>query len=482
MGKDKMKEALEILSPEQINQIHNTAIRILSEIGMKINHQEILSLLRGTEAEVDVKSGIVKMNEYLVMDSVEKTTKKYILYGRDRGKQARFGYGHFNCLSSGGMSAWVDLAKNERRAPTLKDATCGIRIGDALPEIDIVGAFAVPKDVPPEVKDIHLFAELMKNTTKPVCVFFNNGKTTRYVLEMCKIVRGEERELKDQPILDLLASPISPLQYSKEVMENLIEFSKLGLPVGFAPMVMPMATGPSTLAGSIAQCNAEILAGVVISQLLSPGMPVLYVGIPHIIDPATANISFGSPEQGLMAAITTQIGKSYGFPVGTNVGLTDAKCADAQNGMEKATTLLLAALAGTDLSGHMGICGPDEGASLCQLIIDNEVISYVRRILRGLQVSNETLAFDVIKRVGIGGDFFTDQHTLRHFRNEIWFPELLDRGGWELWSERGRKSLLDKAVERRKRLLRDHKVEPLNEDISQELDRIVKAADKDILG
>jgi len=162
-------------------------------------------------------------------------------------------------------------------------------------------------------------------------------------------------------------------------------------------------------------------------ELVSPGIPFCYGGIPHIMDQRNSTISFGSPEQILMALAMTQMGKFYGFPVYINVGMTDSKLADAQAGLEKGTSLLMGALAGADTFGHLGIVGADQAASLEHLIIDDEIASFVKRVMRGFQVDEDTLAEEVMTRVGVRGNFLTEEHTLRHFRQELWFPRLCDR-------------------------------------------------------
>jgi trimethylamine--corrinoid protein Co-methyltransferase len=227
--------------------------------------------------------------------------------------------------------------------------------------------------------------------------------------------------------------------------------------------------------------NAEILAGITMAQILGPGCPVSYGGIPHIMDMRTTMISFGSPEQALMAVAMTQVAGYYGLPVYINVGMGDSKRVDVQSGLERGMTLLMGALAGADTFGHMGICGSDQGASLEQLIIDNEMATYVKRILRGFTVNEETLALEVIKSVGIGGNFLAEDHTLAHFRNEVWFPESFDRRGWNDWWANGARSMLDWARRRKETILARHRPEPLDPALAAELDRIVAAAQLEII-
>jgi trimethylamine--corrinoid protein Co-methyltransferase len=477
-----MKYNFKILRSAEIKRIHDVSLHILNKIGVRINHNKILDLLRDAGATVNNWTKVAKIPEYLVMDSIGKSSKKHVLYGRDPSKIAKFGYGEELFMSSAGQYLWVDELRGKRRLATLEDTKSAIRMGDVLKEIDIVGAFVLPAEIPAEIRDVHIYAELIKNTGKPCSTWINNGKTARYIIEMLRIVAGGAEKLKSKPMIEAFIEPISPLQFSREGLEILVEFAKANLPVGFGPMAMATATAPATLAGTIAQENAEILAGIVISQLLCPDLPVTYWGIPHIMDPVTGNISFGSPEQGLMAAAIAQVAKWYGFSVGVNVGLTDSKLSDAQNGLEKGITLLLGALAGADIFGHMGIVGADQGASLAQLIIDNEMASCLRRIMKGFKISEETLAFKAIKRVDIGGHFLEDEHTLRHFKEELWFPGLFDRDNWNSWKKKESKSILEKAVQRKEEILKNHIIKPLNQSIVDQIDEIVKEADKDISG
>jgi trimethylamine--corrinoid protein Co-methyltransferase len=246
-------------------------------------------------------------------------------------------------------------------------------------------------------------------------------------------------------------------------------------------MAMTAGTAPGTLAGTLAQENAEILAGVVLTQLLAPGTPITYGGIPHIMDPRTGICSFGSPEQGVMAAAMVQIAHSYGFPVYVNVGLTDAKLLDAQAGAEKAATLLLGVLAGADTFGHCGICGTDHAGSLLWLACDNEVMSYVKRIARGFAVDDERLAADVIRAVGPAGNFLAEEHTVRHFREELWLPgPMWTRQPYDLWRADSSLSFADRLYRYVEGILAAHQPEPLDEALAREIDRIVERAKQEL--
>jgi trimethylamine--corrinoid protein Co-methyltransferase len=464
------------LSPAEVQAIQSASHRLLATVGVKVPHPDILNRLADAAAEINRATQTARFKERLILDSVARAEKSYTLYGRDRQKQARFGQGCGNFLSSAGQYAWVDPVAKTRRESTVADTVQAIRVGDALLEIDIVGAMAIPADVPVPVCDVVANALLVQHTTKPIAGWAFSGTTARYVLDILAVAAGGRDELARYPLCEGFVEPISPLQFRSEGLDILIEFANAGLPVGFGPMVMAMATGPATLAGTLAQENAEILAGIVIAQVLKPGLPVTYWGIPHIMDPATSLISFGSAEQGIMAVAMTQIGKAYGLPVGINVGLTDAKIPDAQAGLEKGMTLLMGALAGADIFGHVGIAGADQGASLPQLVIDNEMAAYVRRIAKGFVVNPETLAIETIEAVGIGGNFLAEPHTRDHFRREVMFPQLLDRRDWATWLASGGHDTLARAAASIDDLSSRHQVEPLEEHQRQEIEAIVADA------
>jgi trimethylamine--corrinoid protein Co-methyltransferase len=246
-------------------------------------------------------------------------------------------------------------------------------------------------------------------------------------------------------------------------------------------MAMTSGTAPATLAGTLAQENAEILAGVVVTQLFSPGAAITYGGIPHIMDPRTSICSFGSPEQALMGVAMVQMARLYGFPVYINVGLTDAKIPDAQAGIEKGTSMLLGALAGADMFGHCGICGTDHGANLSWLLIDNELAGYVKRILRGFEVNSDTLATCVVNAVGPGGNYLAEEHTVKHFRKELWLcGQAWTRQSWDAWESEGSKSMAERVADEVSRILATHKPEPIDDSLAREIDRIVECAKQEL--
>jgi trimethylamine--corrinoid protein Co-methyltransferase len=363
----------------------------------------------------------------------------------------------------------------------MQDTHDAIRLGDALENITIVGAMAQPETASEKYRDVVLTAELVKGTGKPTRCWVRNGATARHILEIYRTLAGGADELRAHPMVEAFLEPISPLQLPRDGLDIVKEFTRAGQPVSIGPMAMTSGTAPGTLAGTLAQENAEILAGIVLTQLLAPGTPITYGGIPHIMDPRTGICSFGSPEQGIMAAAMVRIARSYGFPVYVNVGLTDAKLPDAQAGVEKAATLLLGVLAGADTFGHCGICGTDHAGSLLWLAFDDELMSYTKRIARGFAVDDEHLAADVIHAVGPAGNFLAEEHTVRHFREELWLPRpVWTRQPYDPWQDEGATSFADRLRARVTDILATHQPQPLDEALSREIDRIVASAKREL--
>jgi trimethylamine--corrinoid protein Co-methyltransferase len=475
------KLSVKVLSENEIKGIHEASLVILRDTGIMVHHQEALRLLGEAGAKIDSSNNIARLPEKLVMDSVAKAGKKYILYGHDQKCQARFGYGDFVLMSSPGQYMWVDSQTNKRRAATVQDVCDAIRLGDALENINIVGSMAQPEEIPESYRSVFLTGELVKGTTKPSRSWVYRGQAADYVLEIYRAIAGGEDALRKHPMIETFMEPISPLQLPKDGLDIVKKFVQAGQPVSIGPMAMTTGTAPGTLAGTLSQENAEILAGVVVSQLFAPGAAITYGGIPHIMDPRTAICSFGSPEQALMGVAMVQMARFYGFPVYINVGLTDAKVPDAQAGIEKGTSMLLGALAGADMFGHCGICGTDHGASLTWLGVDNELADYVKRVVRGFEVNSETLATEVVNTVGPKGNFLAEEHTARHFREELWLcGHLWTRQSYDGWESEGSRSMADCAADEVSRILATHTPQPIDEALAQEVDSIVKCAQREL--
>jgi len=469
-----------VLTDEQIDRIHEASVAILERVGVHVPHPETLGRFADAGAAVDAETQRVRIPPGLVTRSLGQAGKQFTLYGRDVSRTAAFGQGRRNYNSVAGEAFWVDRPGAPRRSARLGDVATASRFADALDGINLVGAMADPQDVPAAARCVAVLATQLKHTTKPVHFWYHDRASARYCNEILLAVRGGAERAAACPLCYPFLEPISPLRFPFDGIDVLYETARLNLPVPIGPMAQMGLSAPATVAGTLAQENAEILAGICIAQLIRPGMPVCYGGICHAFDMRTTQLVFAGPEQAIFGVAMAQMGKHYGLPVYINVGLTDAKRPDAQAGMEAGITLMLGAAAGADIFGHMGISGVDQASSLDMLVLQDELIAYVERALREIAFSDETLALEEIAGAGPGGTFIDRDHTVRHFRRELWFPRLLDRDFYEAWQRAGATSLADRCRQRKEEILATHEPPPVDEDLAGELDRIVAAARREL--
>jgi trimethylamine--corrinoid protein Co-methyltransferase len=465
-----------ILTNDQIKSLHEASLAILKRIGVVVPHQAMLERFADSGAEVDLTKELVRIPEEHVMRSLNQAGKKFTLYGRDLNQQACFGQGKRNYNSIAGEALWLDEIGGERRYPSRPDVASAAFLGEKLDHINIVGAMADPHELPIATRCVEVLAALLDHTTKPITFWFHDRSSARFINEIIIALRGSEQAAAQFPICYPFLEPISPLRFPFNGIDLLFETSRLNMPVPIGPMAQMGMSAPATMAGTMAVENAEILAGICITQLIRPGLPVCYGGICHAFDMATTQMIFSGPEQAIFGVAMTQMGKFYGLPVYINAGLTDSKRLDAQAGLEAGVTLALGAAAGADIFGHMGICGVDQAASLDLLILQNEIIGYVESTMREIDLSDEVLGLDALLEVGAGGTFIDHEHTAQYFRKELWFPKLLDRDYYQTWLGKGGLGIETKCSNLKKELLKQVQAVPLPEPVCKTITEIVRVA------
>ncbi len=471
----------ELLTRSQIQRIHDASLAILENVGVEVPHADMLERFAASGAAVAPATQRVRIGADLVQRCLDQAGKRFTLYGRDPEKRAVFGEGQRNYNSIAGEALWVDEPGGPRRYPSMADVAAAARLGDALDAITIPGAMADPHGVPPACRCVEVFATLLRHTTKPVTFWFHDRASARFINEIMIAVRGDAQRAAQQPLCYPFLEPISPLRFPFNGIDLLYETARLNLPVPIGPMAQMGISAPATVAGILAQENAEILAGICITQLIRPGMPVCYGGICHAFDMRTTQMIFAGPEQALFGVAMTQMGKHYGLPVYINVGLTDAKQPDAQAGIEAGITLMLGAAAGADIFGHMGIAGVDQATSLDMLVLQNEIIRYVESVMRNVDFSADAFGLDEITAVGPGGQFLDRDHTVAHFRKELWQPRLLDRDYYDAWREAGALSTAQRCRTERITRSSTHTPVPVEAALDTALDDIVAAARRELL-
>ncbi|HOL17336.1 MAG TPA: trimethylamine methyltransferase family protein, partial [Bacillota bacterium] len=292
------------------------------------------------------------------------------------------------------------------------------------------------------------------------------------IIEIASIAAGGKETLVEKPYLVLYAEPTSPLQHTREALEKLLTCAAERLPVIYAPAVMSGATGPVTLAGGIVVANAEILSGLVIHQLKAPGAPFICGGGVPPMHMAHSICSYGAPERDLGCISLVRLAQYYRLPVFTTAGCSDAHVFDQQAGMEVGFNLLISGLAGGNLIHDLGYIGVGMTSCLEHLLLCNETVGAVKHLLRGVAITPETLALDLIEKVGPGGHFLSEEHTARHFRREMYFPKVLNRNNYDGWLAEGGKSFGERANEVVKEILAHHKPPALPPEREAEIRRV----------
>lgn len=467
------------LTNKQIQRIHEASLAILERTGVIVPHPEMLSRFADAGASVDFTDQRVRIPGDVVMNLLSVADREFTIYGRDITKAARFGVGERNFNASSGQAMWVDQLGGSRRYTTMQDVATASRFADALENINIAGAMSDPHNVPVSYRCVEVAATMLRNTTKPITFWYYNRESAKYLNDLMIALRGDEKRAAEYPLCYPFLEPISPLRFPFHGIDLLFETSRLNLPVPVGPMAQMGLSAPATIAGTMAQENAEILAGICITQLVKPGTPVCYGGICHAFDMRSTQVIFGGPEQAIFGVAMTQMGKSYGFPVYINSGLIDSKRGDAQAGLECGAALALGAAAGADIYAHFGIAGADQGASLEILLLQDEMISYIKRAVRPIEIDDD-IPLDVIDQIGPGGTFIDHEHTVENFRQQLWFPKLLDRNYYQVWQDNGAESMEDRARRRTQEILTTHQPEPIDEDLDREIERIVEAAKREL--
>jgi len=466
---------LKILSDSEVESMHHATLRILAEVGVILTHPGARQLL--TDAGAKIKNKRVCLPPELVEDCLAKCPSQVSVRGRG-GTVKTLGEGSLNFHNLGGARDIHNPVTGEHRFAVLQDVRDVTRLLDALPNCNTITPFFTPSDVPGELMSLAMYRHAMPFTTKPLQgPGVQTAPEVRYVAEMANVL-GPPSE-----VLTLSVSPVSPLAFPDHEVEAMLEIARQGIP--FAPLPCPTAgaTAPFSIAGAVAQQAAEVLAALVLAQLIQPGLPMVFCGRLSMMDPRTGISVWGGIEMGLASAGTVQLGHRYGLPVNVYGFSTNSHILDIQNGFERALNAVIPALAGADELSGIGEMEAGSLSTYAQMVADNEFAGSIHRVRRGYVADEETMAVDVIGRVMDGPrNFLGQKHTMQHLKNgEMFVTQLAERSSWESWENGGRRGLAEQARAESERILREHQVEPLADSQSKELDAIMASAEKELV-
>ena len=467
----------QVLAKDQIEEILSGSIEILERVGVKIHDEDVVELLKKGGAQT-TDGILVKIPAFMVKRALLTAPGRIVLVGRDGKRNVVLEKDRVYFGTGSDCPFFMDPYNGERRTTVFNDVVNTAKVVDRLPNIDFLMSLGLVSDVPQKHYDRHQFLAMNMGTTKPMVITAVDGRGLADQYEMaCTIIGGSEH-FRLNPLFAIYAEPSSPLIHTKEAVEKVLIAAELGIPIIYVPAPSAGGTAPVTLAGVLVEGLADTLVGLVISQLKKQGAPFIMGGVFTALDMSTIIFSYGAPELLLLDAALSDISKELGIPVFSTAGCSDAKELDQQAGLEAGLSILMAAQSGANLIHDVGYLESGLLGSLDMLVLSNETISMVKRIMQGISVNRETLAVDVISRVGPGGHFLDDEHTVAHFKKDIWIPDLIGRNNLENWTRDGRKSMGERARDRVHQILKDHQPKPLEEKVINELKSIIKKADE----
>ncbi len=466
---------LSILDENDIEAIHQATLRILGETGIMLTEPKSRALLDGAGAIIQEKRILFPAD--LVEKCISLAGKKTTIHGRG-GAVRILGDGNLYFHNLGGAPQVYNAGSGTRRLAIVQDVRDSTRLLDALENCHTITPFFTPTDVPGALMSLAMYRHALPYTVKPLQgpgVQF--AAEARYAVKMAEVV-GSPAE-----ILTLSLSPVSPLTIPDHEAEAIMEIARLG--IAFAPLPCPTAgtTAPFSIAGSITQQNAEVLAALVLAELTSPGLPIIYCGRLAMMEPRTGLSVWGGVEMGMASAGTVQVGHHYGLPVNVYGFSTNAHSLDIQDGFERALNAAIPALAGADELSGIGEMEAGVMGSYAQMVVDNEFAGSIIRIRIGFPSDADAIAEDVISAVMASThNFLGQKHTMKYLKSgEVFLTKLAERGSWDGWEAAGRVGMLERAQAQAEKILKEHQVPPLDATQEHELDALMAAAERELV-
>jgi trimethylamine--corrinoid protein Co-methyltransferase len=456
-----------ILSEDQIRLIHENTLVILGEIGVRVLHGEARRILQGAGAR-SAEDSIIRIPSRIVERALQTCPESIEIYDR-QGNLSMVLDGKKTYYGGPSDSFFIlDHGSGKKRPFLLNDIETIAKTIDALPNMHFIHAAGVLSKETPEKAALLAFRECLRHTRKPICFLVNEAEPCRHIIDACLRMCGGKGNLRARPFIFHYSEPISPLLHTEDGVEKVLLCADHHIPLVYMPYCLMGGTSPVTIAGALTQCNAEVLSGLVIQQLRNPGTPFIYGTMPAPIDMRTTTGLYGAPELHLAIAASREIARYYGIPFFGTAGPSDSKHLDDQAVMEAVMSCLLTGLNGPELAHDVGFLDHSNIISPELIVLTNEMIDMVHPLTQGIAVTPETLAIEVMRKVGLQRrSFIEEDHTYEHFR-EFWYPELLDRSMEDETPE-----LKEKVREKLERILKTHKVEPLGKEFADDLDKLV---------
>jgi trimethylamine--corrinoid protein Co-methyltransferase len=458
-------QPLELLSASDLEAIHQATMEILRDIGIRFPHAEALDIFK--QHGYKVKDQTVFFEEKQIMDLIKDVPSQFTIQARNPEHNVTIGDGQPVFVPGYGAPFLID-PKTGKRTPTIQDYKNLVKLAHMLPNQDMSGHLLVePQDIPMETAHLQMLAANITLSDKAFIGSTEGKPGIEHTMDLLEILFGDPT--KDHYTTGLV-NPLSPLSYSVDMTDALLGYARDNQPLVIASLIMAGSTGPITLAGVLAQQNAEVLSGIVLTQLVNPGVPMMYGSTSTNIDMKTGALAIGSPELSLCISAHGQLSRHYGLASRGGGSLTDSSTMDAQAGYESMFGLYTTLYSGIDFVLHSaGIISSYLAFSYEKFVMDDELCGMLKHFRRGLEVKPDTLAVDVIKKVGHGGHFLGEPHTLKRCRSEFWLPDLGDRSGLEAWWKGEQKDTTARCTERWQKLLNDYQEPDMDQAVKKQI-------------
>ncbi len=460
----------EVLSPKEIERIHDASMEVLATVGVKVDYATARDLFRQAGAEVDDERACVRVPEELVQWALDQAPRQFTLYGADPDFQMEVGGGEVHFAGLGTPTDIIDTETGEHRPSTMADVVRHIQLIDGCQHIHNSQMDVWPNDIVMTTIHAEAIWAWAHHSRKPFGMGCYGYLPTLDMMRMMALAVCGKEELRERPRFFAICSVGSPLQMLQMQAEGLLICADYGQPLAMSPEAIAGATAPVTLAGLLTQQNASILAHITLAQIFRPGTPVLYGTVSTIANMRLGTVALGAVETGLVTAGAAQLARHYGLPCRGVGGTTESKLEDVQAGLERTATLLQAVLAGVDFITCGGTLDSTMLESEPLLVLDDELCGAALRIARGIEVDDDSLALQAIKEVGFSGHYLDHEQTARRFRDEHFIPSLLPREPYDTWQAGGARSALYHARERVRQILADHEPCELDPVVERDLD------------
>ena len=471
------KLKLEVLTPDDVKKIHEATLQIIEKVGVRFPSKRALEIWEANGADVDHEKKIVRVKPHIIEDALKKAPPAYKLAARDPQQDLQLDGNHVHLGTDGCGVEVLDINTGQKRTSCLQDVRDIARIADATEEVAFHWVPVSAQDTPAKARGLHEVKAVWENSTKHVQTeSIYSVEEAKAVIEMAALIVGGKGKLRERPVLSVMQCTAPPLGHDGGSLDAALLAAEVGLPTGFMTMAACATTGPVTLAGNLAVGNAEVIAGTALLQLAFPGAPVFYAAAQTASDLRTGAYTGGGPEDFLFGAATNILADFYNIPLSMGAFATGAKEPNWQAGLEGGLSSFMASVVMSDMLLGCGFLHGSRIWSFAEMMMDCEIFSIVHKMMEGIVVNDETLAMESIAAVGPGGHFLAQKHTRKHMR-ELFMPQFMDRRPYSEW-ETKKDDARDWAMAKARKTLKEHQPDPLDTNISKEMDRIIKSVEK----